>query len=67
MRTLVEVEQEQVVSFSFILTPLAGADTRLGSGGEEGASDGMITVATSRVEVALCRPQNDPLGAREMR
>ena len=43
------VYQERVVYFSFLLTPLASASAWLGAGGEREASDGMITVAMSRV------------------
>ena len=49
MRTLVAVDLERVVSFNFLLTPLVGAPTWQGSGGEVGASGGMIAVAMSRV------------------
>ena len=64
MRTLGAVDQERVVSFPFLLTPLSCAAACLGAGGEVGASDGMIAVTMSRVEVALCHPRNGPLGAR---
>ena len=43
------VDQEQVGSFIFALTPLVSAAVWLGTGGEVGASDGMIAVAMSRV------------------
>ena len=49
VRTLGEVDREWVVSFTFLLTPIAGAVAWLGAGGNVGASDGMITVAMSRV------------------
>ena len=65
VRMLGAVDRERVGSFPFLLTPLSGAAAWLGAGGEVGASDGMIAVAMYRVEVALCRPRNGPLGARE--
>ena len=43
------VDRERVVSFPFLLTPLAGAAAWLGAGGEVGASDRMIAVAMSRI------------------
>ena len=49
MRTLWLVDQERVSYFIFALTPLVGAAAWLGSGGEVGASDGMITVIISRM------------------
>ena len=39
------VDWERVVSFTFLLTHLAGAAVGLGARGEVGASDGMIAVA----------------------
>ena len=44
------VNRERVGFFIFALTPLAGAATWLGAGGEVGASDRMIVVAMSRVQ-----------------
>ena len=49
VRTLGAVDQELVVSFTFLLTPIAGATAWLGAGGEVGASDGMINVSIFRV------------------
>ena len=49
MGTLGAVDREQVGSFLFAMTPLAGAAVWLGAGGEVGASNGMIAVAMSRV------------------
>ena len=49
VRTLRAVYQERVGSFLFALTPLAGTTAWLGTGGEVGASNGMIAVVMSRV------------------
>ena len=45
------VDWERVVSFTFLLTHLAGAAVGLGARGEVGASDGMVAVVMSRVSV----------------
>ena len=64
VRTLWAVDLWQVVSFFFALLLPAGVAVWLGAGGDVGASDGMITVAMSRVLV--CRRPRDCLpGARE--
>ena len=57
VRTLWAVERRRVVSFFLTLLLPAGAAVWLGAGGEVGESDGMITVAMSRVLV--CRRPRD--------
>ena len=49
VRTLGAVDREWVVYFTFLMTPLDGADAWLGAGGEVGSSDRLIAVAMSRV------------------
>ena len=65
VRTLCAVERWRVVSFFLALLLPAGAAVWLGTGGEVGASGGMIAVAMSCV--LACRlPQDCSLGAREL-
>ena len=60
------VDWERVVSFTFLLTHLAGAAVGLGARGEVGASDGMIDVAMSSVRWRCIVLGIYPSGAREM-
>ena len=48
-------------------SPLAGASAWIGARREVGASDGMVTRAFSFSDMAIRRPWNDSLGAKETR
>ena len=52
-------------SISCSTPPRSGAATWLGSGGEVGASDRMVTRALSFVGRVIRRPRNDPSGMKE--